>query len=251
VLSNYVDKGAKKGDLYTTGLEAGVEYQYYVVGYYDPELAEKNYRNVNVSDPTSTPSAWEYDENGNRKSRSYYGSYDYIAYAYDYVNQEYVKDAFGNYSFTYHYGYYDTATHTIKYSDTPVYLHSVNRSDVSSYTSGAKKITSATFTGVKAPAQAKIKSVKAKGTKATITYKKVTGATGYKIYRSTKKKKGYELVGTVTKASTLKYVDKGLTKGQTYYYKVVAVTTNEAGVEVEGKASAVKSVKIKAATKKK
>jgi hypothetical protein len=247
VLSNYVDKGVKKGDLYTTGLEAGVEYQYCVVGYYDPELGDSNYRNVNVSDPKANPYAYDYDENGDRISRSYYGSYDYVAYKYDYANSEYVKDAQGNYSFTYYYGYYDTTTHTIKYKTTPIYLHSTNRSDVSSYTRGAKKITSATFTGVKAPAAATIKSVKAKGTTVTLTIKKKvkTATSGYKIYRSTKKKKGYELVGTISKNSKLTFKDKGLTKGKTYYYKVVTVTTNEAGVEVEGKASAVKSVKVK------
>jgi hypothetical protein len=245
----YVDKGAKKGDLYTTGLEAGVEYQYYVVGYYDPSLTDENYRSVNVSDLTRNPNnyLYNYDVAGNPVN---YDGYDYVTCAYTYDSTKdtytYSQDTVTkNYAYTYYYAYYDTATHTMAYSATPIYLHDVNESDVSSYIRGAKKITSATFTGVKTPAQVKIKSVKAKGTKATITYKKVTGATGYKIYRSTKKKSGYELVGTITKGSTLKFVDKGLTKGKTYYYKVVAVTANEAGVEIAGKASAVKSVKIK------
>jgi hypothetical protein len=252
---SWVDKGAKKGSLYTTGLEAGVEYQYYVVGYYDPSLTDKNYRSGNVYDLTRNPNnyLYQYDVAGN--PIRYYG-YDAVncAYTYDPTKNTYTYSqdtVTKNYAYTYYYGYYDTATHTIAYSATPIYLHSVNESDVSSYIRGAKKITSATFTGVKTPAKATIKSVKASGTKATITYKKVTGATGYKIYRSTKKKSGYELVGTITKGSTLKFVDKGLTKGKTYYYKVVAVTANEAGAEIEGKASAVKSVKIKAATKKK
>lgn len=92
-------------------------------------------------------------------------------------------------------------------------------------------------------APAKLKVVK--GTKkATVKWSKTAGANGYKIYRSTKKASGYKCVKTVTKGSTVKYTNKGLKKGKTYYYKVKAYRT-VAGSKVYSKATTVKSVKVK------
>lgn len=56
--------------------------------------------------------------------------------------------------------------------------------------------------------------------KITVKWSKVSGATGYKIYRSPKKSSGYKCVKTVTKSSTTSYVNKSLKKGKKYYYKV-------------------------------
>ncbi len=66
------------------------------------------------------------------------------------------------------------------------------------------------------------KNVKAKATKKgiQIKWKKVSGANGYYIYRSTKKNKGYKKIHTVTKGKTQSYVDKKARKGKTYYYKI-------------------------------
>ena len=58
--------------------------------------------------------------------------------------------------------------------------------------------------------------------KITVKWSRVSGATGYKIYRSTKKSSGYKCVKTVTKGSTTSYVNKSLKKGKKYYYKVRA-----------------------------
>lgn len=69
-----------------------------------------------------------------------------------------------------------------------------------------------------------------------------TGATGYYIYRSTKKSSGFKKVDTVVATS---YTDKGLTKGKTYYYKVVSYTNTTDGV-VTSDYSAVKSIKVTA-----
>lgn len=110
-------------------------------------------------------------------------------------------------------------------------------------TMGCGKIGQATYTTVKAPKKATIKSLKAsKGTVTVSIKKKVKGATAYKVYRSTKKKGKYMCVGTTKKKS---FKDTGLEKGKTYYYKVVAVSTAESGADIEGKASAAKSVKVK------
>ena len=76
---------------------------------------------------------------------------------------------------------------------------------------------------------------------AKITWKKASYAKKYYIYRATSKNGTYKKIGTST---TTTYVDKKLTKGKTYYYKVVAVTTNDAGVTVQASKSAYKEVKI-------
>ena len=103
----------------------------------------------------------------------------------------------------------------------------------------SKSATAAISTiSVKAP------SIKTKAGKksATVSYKKVKGANKYLIYRSTKKKGSYELVGTSTKTS---YKDSGLTAKKTYYYKVKAVASNSLGADKYSSFSKVKSVKAK------
>jgi len=67
----------------------------------------------------------------------------------------------------------------------------------------------------------------------------VSTASGYQIYRSSKKSSGYSLVATVTKA---KYTHKGLLSGTSGYYKVRAYR-NEDGKKVYGKYSSVISAK--------
>ena len=66
------------------------------------------------------------------------------------------------------------------------------------------------------------KSVKAKSTKKgiKITYQKATGATKYYIYRSTDKTSGFKRVGKTTKTE---FLNKKVTKGKKYYYKVKSV----------------------------
>ena len=67
--------------------------------------------------------------------------------------------------------------------------------------------------------------VKAGRKSATVSWKKVSGANGYVVYRSTKSKSGFKAVKTITKGSTVKYTNKSLKKGKTYYYKVRAYRT--------------------------
>ena len=71
---------------------------------------------------------------------------------------------------------------------------------------------------------------------------KDTGATGYYIYRATKKNGTYKKIDTVL---TNSYTDKGLTKGKTYYYKVEGYTNAGGGV-VKSDKSAAASVKVSA-----
>ena len=70
-----------------------------------------------------------------------------------------------------------------------------------------------------APKSVKTKKAK-KGVK--LTWKKVSGANGYIIYRSTKKNKGYKKIAVINKGSKKVYLDKKAKKGKTNYYKVKA-----------------------------
>lgn len=54
------------------------------------------------------------------------------------------------------------------------------------------------------------------------TWKKVSGASSYEIYRSTKKDSGYKRIATV-KGSARKYTDKTVTSGKKYFYKIVTI----------------------------
>lgn len=113
---------------------------------------------------------------------------------------------------------------------------------VSSY--GYSKAATAIVTSAKV-GKAAIKSVKSsKRKQVTVAIKKkVSGAIGYQIYRSAKKNKGYTLVGTTTKLS---YTDKTVKSGSKYYYKVKAVSRNEAGIDIYSAfSSASKIVKVK------
>ena len=85
-------------------------------------------------------------------------------------------------------------------------------------------------------------TVKAAKGKTTVKIGKVTGATKYIVYRSTKQKSGYTQVGTTTKTT---YTDKTTKKGKTYYYKVVAVGTNALKADFESAESKVVKVKAK------
>ncbi len=53
-----------------------------------------------------------------------------------------------------------------------------------------------------------------------LSWKKTSGATGYKIYRKTSG--SYKLLKTVKGASALSSTDSSVTGGKTYYYKIVA-----------------------------
>ncbi|MCL2116473.1 MAG: CAP domain-containing protein [Methanobrevibacter sp.] len=62
--------------------------------------------------------------------------------------------------------------------------------------------------------------------KILIKWKKVSNVSGYQIYRSTKKNKGYALKKTITKGSTIKFTDKNLKKKQKYYYRIRSYKIN-------------------------
>lgn len=75
-------------------------------------------------------------------------------------------------------------------------------------------------TTVSNPKAPTIKSLKKSGKKAVkITYKKVSGVSGYQIYMSTKKKSGYKKIATLSSKKS-SYTKGKLKKGKKYYFKV-------------------------------
>ena len=111
-----------------------------------------------------------------------------------------------------------------------------------------KKLYSAYTAAVSAkPTLAKVTKVKAKNSAkktANISWKKVDGASGYKLYRASKSSGKYKAVKTITKGKTVKYSNKKLKKGKKYYYKVRAYKT-VSGKKIYGSYSSKASVKIK------
>ncbi len=68
-----------------------------------------------------------------------------------------------------------------------------------------------------------------------LTWKKVSGATGYNIYRSTDGE-SYELCAKITSGSTVAWSDTNVVRGVKYSYKIAAVRSG-----IEGKLSAAKN----------
>ncbi|WHY94817.1 InlB B-repeat-containing protein [Neobacillus cucumis] len=58
--------------------------------------------------------------------------------------------------------------------------------------------------------------------KVKISWKPVSGANGYLVYRATSKTGTYSTIKTSTSSSTVSYTNTSLTSGKTYYYKVRA-----------------------------
>lgn len=77
-----------------------------------------------------------------------------------------------------------------------------------------------------------------------ISWKRVSDADGYYIYRSTKKNSGYKKVKTITKGSTVSYTNSKLSSRKTYYFKVKSYKKVN-GVTINSNYSSVKSVKVK------
>ena len=94
------------------------------------------------------------------------------------------------------------------------------------------------------PSSTKVTSLKSKSKKATIKWKKVSGASGYQIYMSTSKKGKYSKIKTITKGSIVKYTKTKLKKNKKYYFKIRAYRTVD-GKKVYSSYCSTKSIKIK------
>ena len=88
-----------------------------------------------------------------------------------------------------------------------------------------------------------VKVAKASRKKVKISWNGVTGASGYRVYRSISKTSGFTRIKTLTSGASVSY-KKATTRNKTYYYKVRAYTTVN-GKKVWGTYSTVKSYKLK------
>lgn len=93
--------------------------------------------------------------------------------------------------------------------------------------------------------QPKISSIKTtENDTLKINWKKITGATKYKVYRATSKNGTYKKVATVqaTAKNTQFYIDSTIKSGKTYYYKVQAYSSNDGVISAgKGNISEIKS----------
>ena len=110
------------------------------------------------------------------------------------------------------------------------------------------EITKSDASALSTPKQVKSLTVKHDSTypdAALLKWKKVSNATGYKVYRSTKKTKGFKCIATLKGKSKTKYVDGSFAlscDGKTWYYKVRAYKKKGSKTKY-GKYSKVKSFK--------
>lgn len=58
-----------------------------------------------------------------------------------------------------------------------------------------------------------------------VSWNKISGASGYALYRSTSEKGKYSKIAAIKSGKTVSYTDKGRSCGKTYYYKVKAYRT--------------------------
>lgn len=91
------------------------------------------------------------------------------------------------------------------------------------------------------PAKVKLKSVKKKGQKVTVKWRKVLDAAGYIVYMKTGSGK-FKKIKTIKKAKIIKYI-KILQRGKKYKFKIRAYKLDE-GEKVYGSYSKIKTVKI-------
>nr|MBE5844145.1 CAP domain-containing protein [Butyrivibrio sp.] len=92
------------------------------------------------------------------------------------------------------------------------------------------------------PGKGKILSIERARSKVTLNLQSATGAQGYEIYRSTKKKSGYKRIKRLT--GKLSYNDKKVLKNKKYYYYVVPFRIAH-DTYIYGKKSAVVMVKTR------
>ncbi|MCL1895612.1 MAG: hypothetical protein FWG03_03600 [Clostridiales bacterium] len=104
----------------------------------------------------------------------------------------------------------------------------------------------------KKPTPAKVDSPKAANAgynAIKVSWGKVSGASGYQVYRSTSKSGTYKKTGTVTSGSTVSFTNKSLATGKAYYYKIRAYRT-VSGQKIYGSYSTVVNAKPQLAATK-
>ncbi len=94
------------------------------------------------------------------------------------------------------------------------------------------------------PSKAKITKITSKKKLAKLTWKKISGVSGYEIQMSKKKASGFKKVATIKKAATVTYTKKKLKSKKTMYFRVRAYR-KVGKTTYYGAYSTVKKIKIK------
>lgn len=136
---------------------------------------------------------------------------------------------------------------TVSYSNTGLTTGTKYAYKISSYKKINDKVLESEKSGVKSATPSLSTptiSLKAGSKKVTVKWNKISGATGYKVYRATSKNGKYTCVKTVKSGKTVSYVNKSLKKGKKYYYKVRAYRSVSGKLKYSNY-SAVKYTKVK------
>ena len=112
-------------------------------------------------------------------------------------------------------------TTSTSYTDTSVKNGTTYKYMVKAIDSKSKTISSSDSTTIRCIAAPKLSSVKSSKSGITFKWNKVSGVSGYYVYRKTGSG-DYEKIATVKGGSKVSYVDKKAKKGKTYYYTVKA-----------------------------
>lgn len=116
---------------------------------------------------------------------------------------------------------------TTSYEDTTVKAGKNYYYKVRGYKKNSAKEGKGTYSDVqKAWTVKKVEITKTSGTSGNsvkLTWDKVSKASGYRIYRSTKENSGYKLLKEIKSASTVTYKDTTVKTGKVYYYQIVAI----------------------------
>lgn len=112
-------------------------------------------------------------------------------------------------------------TTSTSYTDTSVKSGTTYKYMVKAINSKSKEVSASDSTTIKCIAAPKLSSVKSTKSGVTFKWNKVSGVSGYYVYRKTGSG-DYEKIATVKGGSKVSYVDKKAKKGKTYYYTVKA-----------------------------
>ena len=134
---------------------------------------------------------------------------------------------------------------TLNWTDKKVTVGKTYYYKVCTYRKDGSQNTGQIYTGIVSakpvPAAAAWEKVSVGSKKATVHWKKVSGASGYQLYRADSRQGKYKCIKT---QKGTKYTNKKLKKGKTYYYKVRAYKT-VGKKKLYGAFSAIKEVKVK------
>lgn len=204
-----------------TNLVTGVEYEYTVRAYKQLDSGQKIYASgvkakakTYLTKPTLGSVSRKSYSSIQIKWNKIAGAYGYQIYRYDAVTKKYslVKTI--------------TSGSTTSYTNTGLKTGRKYTYKVRAYrtiNNSTKSYSSYSSTKYATPYLTKpTVSLKASKRAITVKWNKIAGASGYKIYRSTKKSSGYKLVKTVKSGSTVYWKNSKLTRNKRYYYKVKA-----------------------------